>query len=200
MATYGGGGTIKSHFGPGLKSQPGCNSFFANFCTNSYKNCYTNCILRIRTRCGFCTNSYIFVYELYSTNSYNELRARSAPRWRSPSREGETSCPDQVAPAAPTFRVHPAALTLGYTRLPRPVRVRSWGGWVRNGMRITIQKSGLYDLTRVAYSQPPIFSRLHTKGGRTQREGGQKGREDTKGGRRGRGTMDCPNKGEEIAE
>ncbi len=26
---------------------------------NSY-NCYTNCIVRIRTRCGFCTNSYIF--------------------------------------------------------------------------------------------------------------------------------------------
>ena len=26
---------------------------------NSY-NCYTNCIVGIRTRCGFCTNSYIF--------------------------------------------------------------------------------------------------------------------------------------------
>ena len=29
------------------------------FCTNSY-NCYTNCIVRLRTRCGFCTNSYNF--------------------------------------------------------------------------------------------------------------------------------------------
>jgi len=43
---------------------------------------------------------------------------------------------------------------LGYTWLPRPVRVRSWGGWDRNGIRITIRKSGLYDLTRMAHSQP----------------------------------------------
>ena len=124
------------------------------YSTNSYKmwflyqftyNCYTNCIVRIRTRCGFCTNSYIFLFELYSTNSYNE------PRGRSPS-----------TPPAPT-RPHPAAPTLGYTRLPRPleytrlpppVRVRSWGGWVRNGIKITIRKSGLYDLTCVAYSTP----------------------------------------------
>ena len=59
---WGNAATIASHFGPGLKSQPGCKSFFANFCTNSYKNCYTNCILRIRTRCGFCINSYIFFF------------------------------------------------------------------------------------------------------------------------------------------
>ncbi len=39
------------------------------FCTNSY-NCYANCIVRIRIQCGFCTNSYKFLYELYSTNSY----------------------------------------------------------------------------------------------------------------------------------
>jgi hypothetical protein len=45
---------------------------------------------------------------------------------------------------------------LEYTRLPRPVRVRSWGGWVRNGIKVTIRKSGLYDLTRVAYSQPLV--------------------------------------------
>jgi hypothetical protein len=25
---------------------------------------------------------------------------------------------------------------LGYTQLPRPVRVRSWGGWVRNGIKV----------------------------------------------------------------
>ena len=76
-----------------------------------------------------------------------------------------TSCPDQAAPGCPDFRVHPAAPTLGYTRLPRPVRVRSWGGWVRNG--ITIQKSGLYSLTRMAYSQPlylgyaPLRRKVH---------------------------------------
>jgi hypothetical protein len=34
----------------------------------------------------------------------------------------------------------------------------------------------------------------------TRREGEHEGRKDMKGGRRGRGTMDCPNKGEEIAE
>jgi hypothetical protein len=45
------------------------------------------------------------------------------------------------------------------------------------------------------------------KGGRTRREeghegrkGGYEGRKNTKGGRRGRGTMDCPNKGDEITE
>jgi hypothetical protein len=56
------------------------------------------------------TNSYMllrlyqfvhFLYKLYSTNSYNK------PRGRSPS-----------TPPAPT-RPHPAAPTLGYTRLPR---------------------------------------------------------------------------------
>jgi hypothetical protein len=36
--------------------------------TNSY-NCYTNCIVRIRTWCGFCINSYN-CYANYSTNSY----------------------------------------------------------------------------------------------------------------------------------
>jgi hypothetical protein len=136
---------------------------------------YMNCIVRIRIRCGFCTNSYNFLYELYSTNSYNE------PQGQSPSREGEaraarakpehTSCPDQAAPscpdvrvhpAAPTFRVHPAAPTLGYTRLPRPVRVRSWGGWVRNGIKITIRKSGLYDLTRMAYYSQPLAMKYFT--------------------------------------
>ena len=29
------------------------------FCTNSY-DCYANCIVRIRIQCGFCTNSYNF--------------------------------------------------------------------------------------------------------------------------------------------
>ena len=34
--------------------------------------------------------------------------------------------------------------------------MRSWGGRVRNGIRITIRKSGLYDFIRVAYSQPLV--------------------------------------------
>jgi len=96
-------------------------------------NCFANCIVRIRSLVFVPIHTF-FLYELYSTNSYNE------PRGRSPS-----------TPPAPT-RPHPAAPTLGYTRLPRPVRVRSWGGWVRNG--ITIRKSGLYDFIRMAYSQP----------------------------------------------
>ncbi len=34
--------------------------------TNYYKfiQCYTNCIVRISIRCGFCTNSYNLLYEL----------------------------------------------------------------------------------------------------------------------------------------
>jgi len=37
-------------------------NFFTNFCTNSYKQIHTiiQIIVRIRTQCGFCTNSYIF--------------------------------------------------------------------------------------------------------------------------------------------
>jgi hypothetical protein len=113
-------------------------------------------IVRIRTRCGLCTNSYNFLYELYSTNSYNKRAARAARGEAQAARAKpeHTSCPDQAAPGCPDIRVHPAAPTLGYTRLPRPVRVRSWGGWVRNGIKITIHKSGLYDFTRMAYSQP----------------------------------------------
>ena len=81
----------------------------------SYKEpLYTNCIVRIHT-----------------TSREGEARAaRAKPK--------HTSCPDQAAPSCPDVRVHPAAPTLGYTRLPRPVRVCSWGGWVRNGIRITI--------------------------------------------------------------
>jgi hypothetical protein len=45
---------------------------FLNFYTNSYKRIHTiviQIVLRIRTRCGFCTNSYNF-YTNYSMNSY----------------------------------------------------------------------------------------------------------------------------------
>jgi hypothetical protein len=149
--------------------------FFSLIFVRIHTNEVIHIIVRIRIRCGFCTNSYNvlyelystnsykvwflyqfiqFLYELYSTNSYNEPRAGAA-RAKPEHDQAAPSCPDvRVHPAAPTFRVHPAAPTLGYTRLPRPVRVRSWGGWVRNGIKITIRKSGLYDFIQMAYSQP----------------------------------------------
>ena len=39
---------------------------------------------------------------------------------------------------APIVRVHPAAAapTVGVHEVPRPVRVRSQGGWVRNGIKV----------------------------------------------------------------
>jgi hypothetical protein len=136
MGTNGGGGVVdgvalrrlQAILVPGWNPNPDANLFFTNFCTNSYKQIHTidtNSVVRIRTRCGLCTNSYIFLYKLFSTNSYNEQRARST------SREGETraarakpehtSCPNQAAPGCPNVRVHPASPTLGYTRLPRPL-------------------------------------------------------------------------------
>jgi hypothetical protein len=51
---------------------------------NSY-NCYTNRVVRIRTRCGFLYQFIHFLYELYSTNSYNEPGARGTP-----------GCPNQL--------------------------------------------------------------------------------------------------------
>jgi hypothetical protein len=122
-----------------------------------------------------------FLYELYSTNSYNEPRARAARgearahlqprpgRTRLPRRLGYTRLlrPVRVRSWGGWVRngikvynlYYRLPRPLGYTRLPRPVRVRSWGGWVRNG--ITIRKSGLYSLTRVAYSTP--FTNEFTK-------------------------------------
>jgi hypothetical protein len=48
---------------------------------------------------------------------------------------------------------------------------------------------------------------MDVKGGRARREeghegrkGGHEGRKNTKRGERGRGTMDCPNKGDETTE
>jgi len=43
-------------------------SFFVRIHTNEV----IHIIIRIRIRCGFYTNSYNFLYELYSTHSYNE--------------------------------------------------------------------------------------------------------------------------------
>jgi hypothetical protein len=72
--------------------------------TNSY-SCYTNCLVRIRTRCGFCTNSYSFYTNCIvwiHTTSRKRGEAHLLPR------PGRTRLPRP----------------LGYTRLPRPVRVR----------------------------------------------------------------------------
>jgi hypothetical protein len=118
------------------------------------------------------TNSYI--YKLYGTNSFNSyilytncivpIRTTSRERAARAARAKpeHTSCPDQATPGCPDVRVHPAAPTLGYTRLPRPlgytwlpqpVRLRSWGGWVRNGIKITISKMRLYKFIRATYSR-----------------------------------------------
>ena len=37
---------------------------------------------------------------------------------------------------APIVRVHSAALTVRVHEVPRPVMVRSQGGWVRNGIKV----------------------------------------------------------------
>ena len=108
---------------------------------------------------------HFFMNIIVQIHTASRERAARAAR----AKPEHTSCPDQAAPgcpdvrvhpAAPTFRVHPAAPTLGYTRLPRPVRVRSWGGWVRNGIKITIRKRRLYKFIGVTYSQPHTIQLL----------------------------------------
>jgi hypothetical protein len=110
---------------PGWNPNLDANLFFTNFCTNSYKRSYTN----------YSTNSYtvwflyqfiqFFIWILYSTNSYNEPRmAKPEPRGQSPS---TPPAPTRPHPAAPTLGYTRLPRPLGYTRLPRPVRVRSWG-------------------------------------------------------------------------
>ena len=42
---------------------------------------------------------------------------------------------------APIVRVHPAALTVRVHEVPRPVRVRLQGDWVRNGINSLTPKS-----------------------------------------------------------
>ena len=53
---------------PGLNPNPDANLFFVRIHTNEV----IHIIVRIRIRCGFCTNSYNFLYELYSMTSYKE--------------------------------------------------------------------------------------------------------------------------------
>jgi hypothetical protein len=84
-----------------LKSQPGFN-FFTNFCTNSYKQIYTidtNCVVQIRTQCGFCTNSDIFftncIVRIHTTSRKHAARGGAKPK--------HTSCLDQIAPGCPNL-------------------------------------------------------------------------------------------------
>ena len=115
--------------------------------TNSY-NCYKNCIVRIRTRCGFCTNSYNFYtncivrirtrcdfFILFFVFASCERAARAASG--SVSRERAARATRGEAQAHLLPRPGRTRLSrLGYTRLSRPVRVRSWGDLVRNGIKV----------------------------------------------------------------
>jgi hypothetical protein len=72
------------------------------------------------------TNSYTvwFLYQFvhfFIRIVYYEFIQRAASAQREPAKPEHTSCPDQSAPGCPDVRVHPAAPTLGYTRLPRPL-------------------------------------------------------------------------------
>ena len=119
--------TIASHFGPGLKSQPGCRMqiffslIFVRIHTNEfiqllYKSCSTNSYT-----VWFLYQFIHFLYELYSTNSYNEPRARAAR-----AKPEHTSCPDQAAPGCSDIRVvltplaaaHPLRFHCAATALP----------------------------------------------------------------------------------
>ena len=90
--------------------------------------------------------------------SLRKPRARSAnSKGRSPS-----------TPPAPT-RPHLAAPTI---RLPRPVRVRSWEGWVRNGIKVynlyyrLPRPLGYTRLPRpLGYTRLPRPVRVHSWGG-----------------------------------
>ena len=72
---------------------------------------YTNCIVQIHTIRTFFIQ--IVYYEFIQQREREARAARAKPE--------HTSCPDQAAPGCPDVRVHPAAPTLGYTRLPRPL-------------------------------------------------------------------------------
>jgi len=98
----------------------------------------------------YSTNSYMvwflyqfiqLFYELYSTNSYKMLfffLSLRKPRGQSPSRKRAAQAARGEAWAHLLPRPGRTRLPrpLGYTRLPWPVRVRSWGGWVRNGIKV----------------------------------------------------------------
>ena len=77
--------------------------------TNSYN--YTTCIVQIHTIRTFFIQ---IVYNEFIQQREGEARAARA-------KPEHTSCPNQATPGCPDVRVHPAAPTLGYTRLPRPL-------------------------------------------------------------------------------
>jgi hypothetical protein len=79
----------------------------------------------------FSTNSYTvwFLYQfvhfiiqiivrIHTTSRERATRAARGEARAARAKPDHTSCP---APGCPDVRVHPAALTLGYTRLPRPL-------------------------------------------------------------------------------
>jgi len=122
----------KHDIGPRLKSQPGYN-FFSPIFVRIHTNEFIQLLYKL-----YSTNSYTmwFLYqfiqyldELYSTNStwcdflffsMSVQAARDEARAHLLPRPGCTRLPRP----------------LGYTQLPQPVRVRSWGGWVRNGIKV----------------------------------------------------------------
>ena len=126
LATDGKGGAVdgrhgdncKRNIGPGLKSQPGKNSF-SLFFVQIHTHEFIQLLYKL-----YCTNLYAvwflyqfiqLFYKLYSTNSYKVV-SPAAPTFR-------------VLPAAPTFRVHPAAPAFRVPRLTRytnlyiPIRI-----------------------------------------------------------------------------
>ena len=96
------------------------HTIVCGFCTNSY-NFYTNCIVRIHTKCDF----YVFSKSVQTSRERAARAARVKPelRARSASRKGEAQA--HLLPQPGRIRL---PQPLGYTQLPRPVRVCSWGG------------------------------------------------------------------------
>jgi hypothetical protein len=162
--------TQKCDIGPGLKTQPGIQFFFTNFGTNSYKRIHTiviQIVLQICTRCGFCTNSYNFY-----TNSIVRIHTRCDffilfLSLRKPQandndrinylaiRKGSSRCFIRIRISNSYKTVWSAKTSksekVGLLPLPRYVKTCKI---MYEKIRDTIHKSGLYSLTRVAYSQP----------------------------------------------
>jgi len=73
-----------------------------------------------------------------SISRSNQSYAQHKPRGQSPSRERTVRAARGEARAHLLPRPGRTRLPrpLGYAQLPRPVRVHSWGGWVRNGIKV----------------------------------------------------------------
>ena len=105
-------------------------------CMNSYKNhtVYKFVLYNLYPICTVWIVLYEFV--LYNCCTTREcvaraLSAQREPRGWSTSREGKARA--YLLPRPGRTRLPRQS---GYTRLPRPVRVHSWGGWVRNGIKV----------------------------------------------------------------